>query len=386
MKSSILVVDDQAAIALSTQKKLRAYGFDVDAAESGEEALTLIEKKNYDIVILDIMMPNMNGIQVLEFITAKHPYSDVMMMTAFEDYSMAKECMEKGAKEYLLKPLDFTELVSRINALLRVRDSEHRFSDLRNFWQSTVLFDVYGSLQSIHFILDHAIESMKSSLPEKDIALLLHALDLNEQVVRTLKESSKINDLAVCDRSHRCVDCALKENVKNNDLAEGFFLLRLADTDLGLLIKQIADRYVPCFLGKSIVFQQENDPKLPLVKCDPERIEQVVNSIFEAGIEDSNHGDILKAVLSKSQVGLHGEPNAYVICSIEYSHRSMTPEDFLKGMTEEDTDWKNITKTITANTLNLTICRRIVEGQGGAFKVETHQDNRIQIKFTLPLV
>jgi CheY-like chemotaxis protein len=91
MKSSILVVDDQAAIALSTQKKLRAYGFDVDAAESGEEALTLIEKKNYDIVILDIMMPNMNGIQVLEFITAKHPYSDVMMMTAFEDYSMAKE-------------------------------------------------------------------------------------------------------------------------------------------------------------------------------------------------------------------------------------------------------------------------------------------------------
>jgi len=109
---------------------------------------------------------------------------------------------------------------------------------------------------------------MKSSLPEKDIALLLHALDLNEQVVRTLKESSKINDLAVCDRSHRCADCALKENVKNNDLAEGFFLLRLADTDLGLLIKQIADRYVPCFLGKSIVFQQENDPKLPLVKCD----------------------------------------------------------------------------------------------------------------------
>jgi len=76
----------------------------------------------------------------------------------------------------------------------------------------------------------------------------------------------------------------------------------------------------------------------------PERIEQVVNSIFEAGIEDSNHGDILKAVISKSQVGLHGEPNAYVICSIEYSHRSMTPEDFLKGMTEEDTDWKTSQK------------------------------------------
>ena len=154
MKASILVVDDQIAIAVSTQKKLSTQGFDADSAVSGEEALARIEQKNYDIVLLDIMMPIMNGIQVLEFITAKHPDTDVMMMTAFEDYSMAAECMEKGAKDYLLKPLDFTELASRIHSLLRVRDAEHRFSDLRNFWQSTVLFDVCGPLQSIRFILN----------------------------------------------------------------------------------------------------------------------------------------------------------------------------------------------------------------------------------------
>jgi len=86
------------------------------------------------------------------------------------------------------------------------------------------------------------------------------------------------------------------------------------------------------FSEKALSFNRRTIQSSRLVKCDPERIEQVVNSIFEAGIEDSNHGDILKAVISKSQVGLHGEPNAYVICSIEYSHRSMTPEDFLKGM------------------------------------------------------
>ena len=195
MKASILVVDDQIAIALSTQKKLTAQGFVVDIATSGEEALTRIEQNKYDIVILDIMMPIMNGIQVLEFITTKHPYSDVMMMTAFEDYSMATECMEKGAKDYLLKPLDYTELVSRINALLRVRDSEHRFADLRNFWQSTVLFDVFGPLKSIHFTLNHAIESLESVIPAKDIALLSNARALNDKITRMLKES--VNDFAV---------------------------------------------------------------------------------------------------------------------------------------------------------------------------------------------
>ncbi len=384
MKASILVVDDQIAIAVSTQKKLSTQGFDADSAVSGEEALARIEQKNYDIVLLDIMMPIMNGIQVLEFITAKHPDTDVMMMTAFEDYSMAAECMEKGAKDYLLKPLDFTELASRIHSLLRVRDAEHRFSDLRNFWQSTVLFDVCGPLQSIRFILNHAVESMKSALPEKDISLLSHALELNDQVVHILKESAKINDYAVCSRSHRCADCALAENVKSSDLAEGFFLLRQADTDLSALIKRIAGRYEPSILAKGIVFQQTDDPKLPLVKCDAERVEQVVNSIIETGIETSDKGDILAAALSTSHTGLHGDPLECVICTIEYTNRTKKTEDILAGMTEKETEWKNITNPINANTLNFAICRRIIEGQGGELLAESRSANRIQIKFALP--
>ncbi len=382
MKASILVVDDQIAIALSTQKKLTAQGFVVDIATSGEEALTRIEQNKYDIVILDIMMPIMNGIQVLEFITTKHPYSDVMMMTAFEDYSMATECMEKGAKDYLLKPLDYTELVSRINALLRVRDSEHRFADLRNFWQSTVLFDVFGPLKSIHFTLNHAIESLESVIPAKDIALLSNARALNDKITRMLKES--VNDFAVRDRSHISADRALKENVKENDHAEGI-LQRRAEIDLGLLLKGIADRYEQCALKKGIRFQQSSDSQLPLVKCDAQRIEQVLNSIIEAGIEISKQGDLLSIVFSRSKVGLHGEPHEYAICTTEYQNRAANPQEILIGMTEEATDWKNIANILTDNNLSLIICRKIIEDQGGMFQAEVGEDSRIQIKFALPL-
>ena len=387
MKASILVVDDQSAIVLSSQYKLKSQGYDVDTAANGEEALTRIEQKNYDIVLLDINMPIMNGIQVLEFITAKHPYTDVVMLTALDDYSMATECIEKGAKDYLLKPIDLTELVSRINSLLRVRESEQRFSALRNLWQSTVLFDVLGSLRSIQFIMNHTLESVKSVMSEKDKALLSHALEMNNEIAHTLRESTKVNDFAVCTRSHKCADCALKdvETVKEYDRTDGFFLLRQADTDLGLLVNQTSDRYESCVLEKKIVFKQLIDSQLPLVKCDAERMEQVLNSIFEIGIEASKEGGLITVALAKSQVGLLGEPSECVIYKIDYSNRSMTPEKILKGMTEQDTEWKNINYTVNENTLNLTIARRIVEAQGGAFQVSSSEDNRIQIKIALPL-
>ena len=388
MKASILVVDDQPAIVLSSQYKLKLQGYDVDTAANGEEALNRIDQKNYDIVLLDINMPIMNGIQVLEFITAKHPYTDVIMLTALDDYSMATECIEKGAKDYLLKPIDLTELVSRINSLLRVRDSEHRFLALRNLWQSTVLFDVLGSLRSIQFIMNHTLESMKSVLPEKDRELLFHALEMNDQIAHMLKESTKVNDFAVCNRFHKCADCALKdvENIKEYDRTDGFFLVRQTDTDLGSLIKQIADRYESCILEKKIVFKQLNDSQLSHVKCDAERVEQVVNSIFETGIEASNNGDLLSVTLSKSQVGLQGAPSECAICTIEYSNRSVTADKLLIGMTEKETEWKNINDPINEDALNLTISRRIIEGQGGAFQVNASEDNRIQITIALPLV
>jgi|WetSurMetagenome_2_1015567.scaffolds.fasta_scaffold151827_2 DNA-binding response OmpR family regulator len=385
MKASILVVDDQLAIALATKKRLMDQGFEVDTASNGEEALTRIEQKNYDIVLLDVNMPIMNGIQVLEFITAKHPYSDVMMMTAFDDYSLASECLKKGAKDYLLKPIDYTELVSRINSLLRVRDSEHRFVDLRNFWQSTVLFDVFGSIQSIQFILNHAIESMMSVVPEKDLALLAHARDMNSKITQTLKNSTTVNDHAVCDRWNRCANCALKDHVQETDVAEGVFLHGQSDTNLGALIQRVVDRYEPCFREKEIVFQQVTDPQLPLVKCDPERVEQVVNSIFETGIVLSKPKDRMNIALSTSAADAEGVPSACVVCTIQYSNRATIPQDLLNGLTEQATEWKNIDNALTANTMNLAISRRILEAQGGAFEIGASEDNRLQIKFTLPL-
>jgi K+-sensing histidine kinase KdpD len=229
---------------------------------------------------------------------------------------------------------------------------------------------------------------MGSVLSEKDRALLSYALDINDQIAHTLRESTKVNDFAVCDRSHKCADCALKdkENVKEYDHTDGFFLLRQAEIDLGSLIKRITDRYESCILEKKIVFKQLNDSQLPHVKCDAERVEQVLNSIFEMGINASKQGDPLNITLSKSRIDLNGDQSECALCTIGYLNRSMTSDGLLIGMIEKETEWININNTPTEITLDLTISRRIIEAQGGAFYVNVNADNNIQIKIALPLV
>ena len=117
MDSSILVVDDESTLRLTTKARLQAKGFDVDVAEDGEIALEKLRGKTFDIVLLDINMPRLNGLQTLEAIVREYPATDVVMLTSFADFSLAIECLKKGAKDYLVKPIDAQELLSKIAAL-----------------------------------------------------------------------------------------------------------------------------------------------------------------------------------------------------------------------------------------------------------------------------
>ena len=361
MKASILVVDDQETILLSTKVKLESQGFEVDTASGGEKALARIQEKSYDIVLLDVNMPVMNGVQVLEFITSKYPYSDVMMLTAFDDFTVASECLKKGAKDYLLKPIDLSELVLRINLLLRARASERAFSDLREFWQSTVLFDVFGSLRSVRFVLDDAVESMKAVLPEKEMLLIQHARMLNDRIVQTLRESVKVTELT-----------------------EGSFLFGQAEIDLTALLNKIIDRYEPCGERRGIVLTRVFDNNLPHVKCDAERMEQVVNSIFESALESLKTGKTMNVTLSKSSIGLYGEPSNYVVCAIEYPYEIPAGKDLQTVLQGKELDLKNVDGTSAIGVFNLAISRRLVEAQGGSFLYEV-KESQVNVKFALPL-
>ena len=110
MKGRILVVDDEDIVIRSCRRVLGGGEFEVDAVQSGIDALKQIEEKPFDVVILDIMMPKMDGIEVLQRVKEAHPDIEVIMITGLSQVETAVRSMKLGAFDYLTKPFDPDEL------------------------------------------------------------------------------------------------------------------------------------------------------------------------------------------------------------------------------------------------------------------------------------
>jgi DNA-binding NtrC family response regulator len=110
MKARILVVDDEEIVVRSCLRILGECGYEAEGVESGEEALRRIEAQPYDVVILDIMMPKVDGLEVLRRTKESHPDIDVIMVTGLSQIDTAVRSMKLGAFDYLPKPFDPDEL------------------------------------------------------------------------------------------------------------------------------------------------------------------------------------------------------------------------------------------------------------------------------------
>lgn len=118
MKGSILIADDEKDIRETISIVLRDEGFSCTTAKNGKDALEYIEKDNFDILISDIRMPGMDGIDLLKRSMEIAPETLVIIITAYASIETAIEALRKGASDYILKPLDFDELSIRIKKLL----------------------------------------------------------------------------------------------------------------------------------------------------------------------------------------------------------------------------------------------------------------------------
>lgn len=118
MNNTILIVDDDKAHGIMLETLLKKWQFKITRAENGLEAVEKIKETPYDCVLMDIRMPDMDGITALKFINAYNPAIPIIMMTAFSDIDNAVECVKNGAYDYLTKPLDFDRLKITIDKSL----------------------------------------------------------------------------------------------------------------------------------------------------------------------------------------------------------------------------------------------------------------------------
>ena len=115
----ILVIEDEALLAESVAAMLRSRGYEVELAFDGDTGLQVAKLGIYDLVILDVMMPGLNGYQVARQLRSDHCAVPILMLTAKSDVMDRIEGLNAGADYYLTKPFDSRELLACVNALLR---------------------------------------------------------------------------------------------------------------------------------------------------------------------------------------------------------------------------------------------------------------------------
>ena len=124
----VLVVEDEVAMAESLRLGLSEEGFAVDVAADGEEALWYASEVSYDAIILDLMLPKLNGFKVCQRLRERDDWTPILMLTAKDGHLDEAEGLDTGADDYLTKPFAFVVLLARLRSLLRRKGNTQRVS------------------------------------------------------------------------------------------------------------------------------------------------------------------------------------------------------------------------------------------------------------------
>lgn len=119
----ILVIEDEKKIADFVKRGLKEEGYAVDIAYDGEQGYFLAKTNDYDVILLDLMLPKIDGITLCKRLKEEKVASPVIMLTAKDTVKDKVRGLDSGADDYLTKPFDFEELLARIRAILRKKDS-----------------------------------------------------------------------------------------------------------------------------------------------------------------------------------------------------------------------------------------------------------------------
>jgi two-component system NtrC family response regulator len=163
MNPNLLVVDDEDSLRRVTQVRLLQAGYATDTAKDGEEALALLSRKSYALVITDMRMPGMSGLDLLRRIRAEFPETAVVVVTAFGTIESAVEAIKAGAYDYLTKPIEANALllvVERALEHLRMRQEIHA---LRSSLDKKYGFEqIIGKSPALLYVLDVAARAAQS--------------------------------------------------------------------------------------------------------------------------------------------------------------------------------------------------------------------------------
>jgi DNA-binding NtrC family response regulator len=127
----VLVVDDEADFLETIVMRLRRRKIDASGVDSGKKALEIVENERFDVVVLDVLMPGLDGIETLKLLKKKKPFIEVIILTGHGSVESGLQGMQFGAFDYIMKPADLDELLEKIQQAYerkRIHEERHGLS------------------------------------------------------------------------------------------------------------------------------------------------------------------------------------------------------------------------------------------------------------------
>jgi putative nucleotidyltransferase with HDIG domain len=193
MSSRILIVDDEAPIRALLGEHLRQEGYQVALAQNGAAALEVLTKAEFELVLTDVRMPGMSGLELLAEIVRTHPGVGVLMLTACEDLTLAVNAMRIGALDYVLKPFRLAEITLSVQEALQRRQNLLAQTQRMQLLEETVnerTAELRKLLDRLHDASEITLEALVAALDAREHETQAHSKRVSEYTLYLAREMS----------------------------------------------------------------------------------------------------------------------------------------------------------------------------------------------------
>ena len=381
MSARILVAEDEIGIRTALSLLLEEEGYQVTTASDGREAIEVVRGRDIDLVVSDIRMPGMSGLQFLEEVR-KLPYGpEIILITAYGSVETAIQAMKKGARDFLLKPFSNDMMKMTVRRVLELRElSEenkrlHDLETIKNEFIAMVAHELRTPLTAIKGYLKLVLSGQGGPLSPQQ-ARYLEVVNHNQLKLQRVVE--EVLDIAQLER---------------HELA-----LHSVGTDLLNLLGRTVQSLQESLDTKGLKLEVNLDVSLGPIVTDPHRLKQVLLSLLENAIAFSpQDGRIALAVRPWEGKPARREdtPTSYVDFSdlaegeyIEFSVRDeghgIPPERLSEIFRKFQQAQDLYVRQVGGIGLGLALCQRILEAMGGKIWVKSRLGEGCAFHFIIP--
>ena len=281
-QTTVLVVDDEESVATTIEAILKMDGHDVTAVTSGAEAVRLLNERQYDVVLTDLRLADMDGVDVLKEVQRTSPDTAAIMLTGYASLESAVAALRSGAYDYLMKPSDVEELRATVNRAIERRALRRRLLELEEVdrlktqFLSMASHELRTPLTAVSGFIQVARRRITRAAENDD------GIDWKQEATRAAET------LELAQRQSRRLGRLVDELLDVSRLQLGRVELHQRELDLFHSVREVVDRMK--LLHSSHAFELTADPEKAMVVADLDRIDQVFENLLGNAVKYSPAG------------------------------------------------------------------------------------------------